>query len=81
MTRRAGNIAAVRAYITSRQGDYPRTIALAEEALAQMPEDELFLRSMASYAWASPGGPPATWRRQWQPCRPHAWQASRPAMR
>jgi LuxR family transcriptional regulator, maltose regulon positive regulatory protein len=47
---RLGNTAAVRAYAESRQGDYLRTIAHAEDALSRMPEDELFLRSLASYA-------------------------------
>jgi LuxR family maltose regulon positive regulatory protein len=43
-----GEAAAVRAYIASVRGDVPRTIKLAHQALEQLPEEKLFLRSIVA---------------------------------
>jgi LuxR family maltose regulon positive regulatory protein len=43
-----GEAAAVRAYIAGVRGDVPRTIKLAHQALEQLPEEKLFLRSIVA---------------------------------
>ncbi len=41
-----GEVAAVRAYVAGVRGDLPRAVALAERALAQLPEENDFLRAI-----------------------------------
>jgi len=41
----SGEVAVIRAMIANFQGDEPRTIALCHQALARVPEEDLFLRS------------------------------------
>jgi len=56
-----GQIAAVRAYVAGVRGDVPRTIELAQQALDQLSDKDLFLRSRVilslGIAYASSGKP------------------------
>jgi LuxR family maltose regulon positive regulatory protein len=45
-----GEIATVRTTLASLRGDVPRTIELGQEALAHLPEEEVFLRGMVTNA-------------------------------
>ena len=44
-----GEVAAVRAYAAAVKGDVEKTHKLAEETLAQLPEDENFLRALVNF--------------------------------
>jgi LuxR family transcriptional regulator, maltose regulon positive regulatory protein len=48
LSERAGWVAAIRAFIAFRRGDAPRTIALARQALEQLPE-EATVRSLVAW--------------------------------
>jgi LuxR family maltose regulon positive regulatory protein len=43
-----GEVAAVRAYVAGVRGDLPRAVTLAQQALEQLPEEDLFLRAIVT---------------------------------
>jgi len=46
--RLRGEVAAVRAYVAGVRGDLPRAVALAQQALEHLPEEDLFLRAIVT---------------------------------